>query len=370
MMRRHLIPGMALLLLASGCKQKAPDTAAATPADQGIQVGRENVVIVEPQKLTTGPALSGTLSAERTAQVRAEVAGAVTAMYVEQGQSVSRGALLARIDDTSIRDTYLSARSAMNSAQSSLDLAKRNAERSATLAKAGAIADRDLESARQTETSADATLADTRARLATAEKQLSKTEVRAPIGGIVSERPASAGDVLLVGGALLTIVDPSSMRFEASVPAERLATLKVGTPVDFSVSGYEKRTFSGRIERINPSVDPATRQVRLYVSIPNAGQPLVAGLFAEGRVATDSKTAIALPASAVDERGTSPTVLRLRASKVERVAVQLGVRDEIAERVEIRSGIQVGDTILVGTAQSVSEGATVRLVGEETSGKQ
>ena len=153
-------------------------------------------------------------------------------------------------------------------------------------------------------------------------------------------------------------------------PAVGRAKVGGGAAVEWSVGGYEKRTFAGRSVGIKPSVGAATRQVRLYVSIPKSGQPLVAGLFAEGRVAKDSKTAIALPASAVDERGTSPTVLRLRASKVERVPVQLGVRDELAERVEIRSGIQAGDTILVGTAQSVSEGATVRLVGEETSGKQ
>jgi RND family efflux transporter MFP subunit len=361
MTRRLLLPGSALLL-ALACKPKAASPAA--PADQSIQVGHENIVIAEPIKLTTGPAISGALSAARTAQVRAEVAGAVTAMYVEQGQSVARGALLARLDDTSIRDTYLSAKSNILSAQSALDLAKRNAERSATLAQAGAISDRDLEAARQAEANAEAALADAKARLATAEKQLAKTEIRAPLAGIVSERPASAGDVLQVGGALLTIVDPSSMRLEASVPTERLAALKVGTQVEFSVSGYEGTTFTGRIERINPSVDPATRQVRIYVSIPNTGRPLVAGLFAEGRVATQSKTAIAVPIAAVDERGTNPTVLRLRASKAERVPVQLGVRDELAEKVEILSGVQPGDTVLVGTAQSVSEGTVVRVIGE------
>ncbi len=89
-------------------------------------------------------------------------------------------------------------------------------------------------------------------------------------------------------------------------------------------------------------MDPATRQVRIYVSIPNAEEALVAGLFAEGRVATDARRAVAVPFSAVDRRGTAPVIHRIKDGKVNVVPVELGVRDEAAELIEVNSGICSG----------------------------
>jgi RND family efflux transporter MFP subunit len=188
--------------------------------------------------------------------------------------------------------------------------------------------------------------------------------VRAPISGAVSERAVDPGDVVQVGAGLFTIVDLSSLRLEATVPVEEIDRLKVGVPVEFNVSGYDRR-FSGRIERINPAVDPATRQARIYVVIPNAEQSLVAGLYAEGRVATDARRAVAVPTSAVDRRGTAPVIHRLKGGKVQVVSVRPGVRDEATELVEMLSGIAPGDTVLLGSAQGVTEGAAVRITEEE-----
>ena len=90
-----------------------------------------------------------------------------------------------------------------------------------------------------------------------------------------------------------------------------------------------------------------------------------AGLFAEGRVATETKRAVAVPVSAVDSRGTSPVVRRLRDGRVVEIPVQLGMRDEVTEMVEIRSGLTPGDTVLLGSAQGVAPGARVRVLQEE-----
>ncbi|HXG45494.1 MAG TPA: efflux RND transporter periplasmic adaptor subunit [Gemmatimonadales bacterium] len=336
----------------------------APPVDPGVEVGRENIVIAALGTLRSGPAISGTLAAERAATLRAEVSGSVLEVMVEQGQPVARGQPLLRIDDAAIRDGYQAARSALRAAELSADLARRNAERAAALAQAGAIAERDLETARWNETSAAAQLADARTRLAQAEQQLARTVVRAPFAGVVSERPVNAGDVVQVGTALVTVVDPSRLKLEAAVPAGRLERLTAGAPVEFTVAGLEGKTFSGRVARINPAVDPATRQIRITVQVPNPGGRLFVGLFAQGRVALAATTGIAVPSRAVDERGITPSVLRLRASRVERVPVGLGVRDEIAEQVEIVSGVSAGDTLLVGTAPGIAEGSVVRVVGE------
>ena len=361
---RHSWAVLAMLALGlASCKQKATDTGMAA-VDPVVLVGRENVAVAKLEELRSGPPISGTLEARTEARVRAEMGGQVERTFADEGQRVREGVLLARLDDSAVRDAYLSAKSAVRSAESGLQIAQRNAERSSRLAQAGALPERDLETAQLNATNAEGALADARARLALAEKQLGNTMVRAPITGAVSQRAVDPGDVVQVGAALFTIVDLSSLRLDATVPVEEIDRLKVGAPVEFSVTGYDRR-FSGRIERVNPAVDPETRQVRIYVVIPNAGQSLVSGLYAEGRVATDTRRAVAVPTSAVDRRGTAPVIHRLKAGKVVVVPVQLGVRDEASELVEIHSGITPGDTVLLGSAQGIAEGAPVRITQEQ-----
>jgi len=163
------------------------------------------------------------------------------------------------------------------------------------------------------------------------------------------------------GAHMFTVVEPSSMQLEASVPAEQLASIRVGVPVAFTVSGYTGRQFLGTITRINPTADPITRQVRIYVSIPNAGRTLVGGLFANGRMSSTTKMGLIVPTSAVDVRGAAPTAMRIKQGKVEKVQVQLGITDKTSESVEVIAGIQAGDTLLLGAAQGITPGTAVKV---------
>jgi len=298
---------------------------------------------------------------EREAAVRAQVGGSVLQTFVDQGQAVRAGQTLGRIESGGLQDVYLSARSGVTAANNNADIARRELERAEKLLAAGAIAERDIEQARRSAISANAALADARARLATAQKQVGNTVITAPISGIVSDRQVSAGDVVQPGALLFTVVDPSSMRLEGSVPAEQLSQVRLGAPVTFTVNGYPGRSFAGKVSRVNPTADPATRQVRIVISIPNAEGRLVGGLFATGRLASESRTGMVVPASAVDSRSNVPAVFRIKGGKVERVPVQLGLRDEGAERIEIASGVQVGDTLLLGAAQGITTGTIVKV---------
>ena len=355
---------LALSLLAGTLAATAcgSDTEAkARPADAPLSIGAENVAVAAPGRIEAGPLVSGSLRPEREAAVRAQAGGSVLQVLVEKGQAVAAGQPLLRIDDSAVRDVHLSAQSGVRTAEQSLVVARRNVERAQALAEAGAIADRDLEAARVQAADAQAQLADARARLAGARKQLQNTVVRSPIAGVVSDRPVNAGDVVAPGAPLATVIDPARMRLDASVASEQLGMLRVGAPVRFTVTGYPGRTFEGRVERINPAADPVTRQVPIYVSIPNPGGTLVAGLFAQGQVASESREVLVVPAGAVDERGVTPAVLRVRGGKTERVPVTLGARDDSG--VEVVSGVAAGDTVLVGAALGTAPGVPVRVGG-------
>jgi membrane fusion protein, multidrug efflux system len=363
--RNHSMRALAIATISAvfACKGGEKETAAAA-ADPVVTIGQENIALARLTELRSGPAISGSLQPRTEARVRAEIGGPVERTFAEEGQRVRQGALLARLDDTAVRDAYLSAKSAVRTAESSLQNAQRNLERSTRLAKAGALPERDLETAQLNATNAEGALADARSRLASAEKQLAHTVVRSPISGAVSDREVDAGDVVVVGAELFRIVDLGSLRLEASLAASEIDRLKVGMPVEFEVSGYDRR-FTGRIERINPAVDPATGQVRIYVAIPNERQALVAGLFAEGRVATDARKALGVPLAAVDQRGTEPLLHVIKDGEVKHLPVRLGVRDEATDLVEVSSGIAEGDTVLLGSAQGVAEGAAVRVGADE-----
>jgi membrane fusion protein (multidrug efflux system) len=354
---------IALGLVACGDKAEEPAAAEGPPA---LTVGAESIHRVATETLSTGPTMSGSLEPVREATVHAEVPGSVVQTMVEEGQAVGAGAVLARIDDSSLRDGVLSAQSGVRSAEQQLTVARRNAERSEALVKGGALPEREAETARWNVTNAEAMLADSQSRLTLAREQLDKTIVRAPFPGTVSKRAVATGDTVQPGKEMFTLVDPSRMRLEAQVPAERLAEITVGAPVDFTVSGYPGQQFRGEIERINPVADAATRQVAIYVALPNDAGRLVAGLYAEGRVAALARSVLAVPASAIDRSQPEPAVLRVVGGKVERVPVRLGITDETSERVEVVDGLAAGDVLLVGAARAITPGATVELPGETT----
>jgi RND family efflux transporter MFP subunit len=357
-----------LAALAVGCKGADTSKAATTPS--GVMVGPENVAVVKAQEIRSGPAISGTLEPEEQATVRAEVGGAVLRTAAEQGQRVAKGALLAAIDDATLREAELSARAAVTTAQNTADVNKRQVERNDALLKAGAIADRDVELARNQYSASEAQLANAKSMLANAQKQLGKATVEAPFTGIVSARTVSAGDIIQVGAAMFTIVNPSTMRLEASVPADQLSAARIGAPVDFSVNGYPGRQFTGRITRVNPVADPSTRQVRILVSLPNANGQLVGGLFADGHVASEVRNAPVAPIGAVDERGLKPSVMKINHGVVEKVEVELGIRDAATETVEIRKGLAPGDTILLGAARGITEKTPVKVSAPSDTGRK
>jgi RND family efflux transporter MFP subunit len=349
------------MLAIAGCRPSSGEDADAAARRNAIQLGPENVAIVANGVVRTGPVISGTLAPVRDAQIRAQIGGSVLEILAEQGQRVAANQPLARIDAAGLRDAFASAQSAVASAKTAADYAARQAQRYDTLATAGAVSPRDRETVIQSNAQAQATLSDAQARLVTAEKQLAYSVVRAPFAGVVGERDVSAGDIVQPGGLLFTVVDPSELQLQASVPAEQIASVQVRQPVTFVLNGYGDRTFAGKVARISPVADPSTREVQVYATIPNPNNSLIAGLFASGRVVTDSARGLIAPIEAIDTRNLRPAVERVRGGRVEHLDVELGLRDAVANRVQILGGVTAGDTLLRGSAQGINPGSYIRV---------
>ena len=349
-----------LALVATGCGGRE-SSAAENPASAAVvQLAPENVTTAAIGEMAAGPSVSGQLTAAREATVRAQVGGSLVALPVDRGQIVQAGATVAKISSRDLDAAFESSKAAVASAETALAVARTEHQRTETLVKGGALAARDLEQSRNAVSGAEAQLAAAKARQTSVWQQIDDTTVKAPFAGIVSARPASLGDVVAPGAELVTIIDPSSLRLEALVPSDQIQAVKPGAPVHVSIRGIAG-TVVGTVDRVSPSADPVTRQVSIFVSVPNRDGKLIAGLFADGRVHTATHRGVVVPLAAVDETGAVPFVTRIRDGKAERVPIDLGIRQLDTEMVEVTKGVDSGDVLIVGSSKGIAPGTPVNI---------
>jgi RND family efflux transporter MFP subunit len=355
-----IVSGLLISLAVAGCNKGAgntPDAAANTP----LLVSQEDVLVVRNSALTSGPSITGSVEPERRADLRAEVPAVVLAVLKENGDPVKKGDLLVRLDQTSIRDSLMSAQASMSAAAQAYDQAQRQLERMQTLQKTGVVSAQQVEDVEIRRNTAQSDREAARSRVVTARQMLERTEVRAPFDGIISDRKVSAGDTAQVGKELLKVIDPSSLRFEGFVSADSVGEVKTGQHVWFNIHGYEEKEFTGVITRVNPAANSTTRQVEVLVAFDDGKQqPNVAGLYAEGRIESRSTAALAVPAASVVREGDSAFAWKLSGDKLQKVALNLGERDARSGAYALQSGLSEGDKILRFPNGTLKDGQEVR----------
>lgn len=370
MQHRVLFAALTALALAACGKPADPAAAAAKPAGKAASgvTASTPVLLLSPEDLRTvaageagsGPVITGSVQPEKRADLRAEVAAVVTQVLKGNGDAVKRGDLLMRLDDTVLRESLQSAEASARAARQAFEQAERTVQRLKTLQGQGMTTVQALEDAEVRRNSAQSELAAAGSRVAGAQQQLRRTEVRAPFEGVVSERKASVGDTAQVGKELLKVIGPSSMRFEGQVSADRMHEIKVGQAVSFSVNGFPDVQFDGQVWRIDPTASASTRQVEVIVNFADpAKSPRVAGLYAEGRVqANGAKTLMLSDASIVRSDGKAG-VWRVKDGRIAKVAVQLGARDERRGEYPVTGGLAEGDVILRKPGDALVEGQQI-----------
>jgi RND family efflux transporter MFP subunit len=194
---------------------------------------------------------------------------------------------------------------------------------------------------------------------------LADTRVLAPVSGTIETRAVSPGERVNRSAPLFTLVRSDVLELAAAVPAVQASDVKVGQTIRFSAAN---RTVIGRVARISPTVDPASRAVTVYVQVPNPDRSLRGGTFATGRLVLSTGEVISVPTSAIRHRadGSAPFVYRITAGELEQVDVQIGFNDEASGQVEVVSGLQPGDRIVIGNVGTLGRGMKVQIVGGET----
>ncbi|MCY7386772.1 MAG: efflux RND transporter periplasmic adaptor subunit [Burkholderiales bacterium] len=336
-------------------------TGKAAATDKPLLLAPEDLVTIRSNSLASGPSITGSVQPERRADLRAEVSAVVLQVLKENGDTVRRGDLLVRLDDTSIRDSLASADASTRSADQAFVQAERQFQRMTTLRTSGMVSTQALDDAETRRNNAQSDLAGAKARAVQARQQLQRTEARAPFDGIVSDRKVSAGDTAQIGKELLKVIDPASMRFEGMVSADNIGDVKAGQPVSFRVNGYGEQEFGGKVKRVNPSANATTRQVEVLVDFAGDKQPKLAGLYAEGRIEAASRSGLTIAATALVRDGDKASVWRMKDNKLQKTAVVVGERDIRSGQFVILSGIADGDSVIRYPAATLKDGQPVAL---------
>jgi RND family efflux transporter MFP subunit len=372
MLRKTIIfLAIASALSACGKHDKDPAKPGATDTQANAQqkdgkavqllVSPEDVLTVQSSALANGPVITGSIQPERKADLRAEVSAVVLQVLKENGDPVKRGDVLVKLDETAIHDSLLSAQESLRAATQALEQSQRALARLKTLRESGMTSAQALDDAEVRRNSAQSELSAARARVAAAQQQVTRTVVRAPFDGIVSDRKVSPGDTAAIGKELLKVIDPASMRFEGRVSADKIAAVKVGQPVMFRVNGYGEQKFSGIVKRIDPSANDITRQVEVLVGFAGENRPRVAGLYAEGRIDAELSDALMLPESALVRDGDKTYTWKVKGNALAKADLAMGTRDPRTGSFEVKGGLAAGDMVLRHPNSSLKDGQKVEL---------
>jgi membrane fusion protein, multidrug efflux system len=364
---RSLLLAVLVAGLLAGCGKPGGAPAAETKAAQALLVTPEDVVTLGTADIASGPSLTGSVQPERRADLRAEVSAVVMQVLKENGDVVRRGDLLVRMDDTAIRDALASAELGARAAQQAFEQADRQLQRMKTLRQSGMASAQQLDDAETRRNNAQSDAEAARSRAATARQQLARTEVRAPFDGVVSDRKVSAGDTAQIGKELLKVIDPASMRVEAMISADQVANVKAGQAVTFRVNGYGDQQFAGKVRRVSPSANATTRQVEVLVDFVDQKQPKLAGLYAEGRVETESSSSLVITPTAFQRDGDKATAWKIKDNVLQKVDITVGERDPRTGQFIVKTGLAAGDKVIRFPNASMKAGQKVDVASTKAS---
>ncbi len=372
-MRRWLIALLILILAAVATRWVMQRRAAATnsgqPAPTSAQLVSDTVELspadligVQEQTLVQQVQVSGNVQSARSAWVKARIAGDVRELRVKEGDTVQQGQTIGRIDDTDAKDRLQQAKRQVEMAQAQLKTAQLTFDNNQALVNKNFISQTALINSQAALSSAEANLQSAIAGERIANKAVSDALLVAPFSGQVASVSTQMGERANVDARIVEIVDLSQMEVMVTLNPNEASAIKVGQTASLRVEGVSQ-DVTARLQRINPSVDPATRSVRAYLQLPST-PGLRQGLFAQGQISISQAKGLAVPLSAVRNDRPSPYVFKVQEGRIAMQALELGVKGPLSSEQEgetwvMVKGLRPGDAILASTVGTVREGLKV-----------
>ena len=318
----------------------------------------------------------GNLIGQATVAVTPRAAGRLESVAVRLGDRVSRGQRLAKIEDFEIQEQVKQAEAAQQVSEATirqreadLKLAQTNAERSRNLYERQLLPKQTLDDNESRYQSAIASVdlaraqsAQSKARLDELRINLANTNITSPVNGFVSKRTVDPGAFVSQNVPIVDVVEISTVRLVANVVEKDLKELQTGNATRVEVDAFPGEVFMGRIARVSPVLDPATRTAPIEIEIPNSAARLKPGMYARVSVTTSTrKQALVVPATAVVDLGGRRGVFTpLNESAVFR-ALDLGTEQQ--DIVEVLGGLAEGDTVITTGSSALRDGDRIVMPG-------
>ena len=306
--------------------------------------------------------ISGNIQAIDSVVIKARVPGEVVTLSVREGDAVQQGQVLIKLDPRDQQARLEQAQQQAAAAKAQWAISQRTLENNQALVAQGFISRNALDTSVSSATAAKSTWQAAQAAVDLARKAVEDTRLSTPIKGMVAKQYVQVGERVNVDARLLDVVDLSRVELQASLRPEDVTQVRVGTRGQIRVDGL-KQPIEAQVARINPSAAPGTRAVTVYLSL-KPHEALRQGLFANGQLELARATSLILPRSVIRQRTNGSYVQLVRQGKVVHQAVTLGAEGQMAGDqtlavVEVRSGLDGGESILKESLGLVKEGAEV-----------
>jgi len=359
-------------------KNELTGTAGAGGAQGAGRGGAGRVQQVQVGQITSGRisekvALTGSLKPKEQVDVNPKIAGRITQIQVDVGQSVGRGALIAALEDDEIRQQIERSKASIAVADASiaqreaeLSNAKVELDRRQKLVESGVLSRQELDALEMRHRVALSQLELSRAQRRQSEAEQrelnirqSQTRVYAPITGVIAQRHLDIGAMGGSNTPIVTIVSVSPMVIEAKASEQDISRIKKGAQVNVTIDSLPGQKFTGKVMRISPLLDPQTRNGQVEIEIPNKGGSLKGEMFArvELNLGTERDTLL-LPRDALVYRGDKPGVYIIEAEKAKFIEVATGLTQE--DKVELLDGLKHGDKVITQGVNLIKDGDKVR----------
>lgn len=306
--------------------------------------------------------ISGNIQAIDSVVIKARVPGEVVTLSVREGDAVQQGQVLIKLDPRDQQARLEQALQQAAAAKAQWAISQRTLENNQALVAQGFISRNALDTSVSSATAAKSTWQAAQAAVDLARKAMEDTRLSTPIKGMVAKQYVQVGERVNVDARLLDVVDLSRVELQASLRPEDITQVRVGTRGQIRVDGL-KQPIEAQVARINPSAAPGTRAVTVYLSL-KPHEALRQGLFANGQLELARATSLILPRSVIRQRTNGSYVQLVRQGKVVHQAVTLGAEGQLASDqtlavVEVRSGLDGGESILKESLGLVKEGTEV-----------
>jgi multidrug efflux system membrane fusion protein len=348
------VAGLGLLL--AGCSRaegKAPGKPGSSRPALAVRVAP-----VAVQDVTYEVKALGSLEPQELVQVTAEVEGAVSEVHFHEGDHVSPGTVLARIDPERYRLEAARAEASLKQSQAELGRAEADLARREELFASQLVAVEEVNRSRGETSRLRAAAEAARAQRDWALQNLKRSDLRPPLAGVINTRTVETGQYVKLGNTLAILVDTSRLRLRFKVSETESLRAKGGSEVFFRVAALGAKTFPALIYHVGEIADPLTRQVEVLAWVRNPGE-LKPGFFAEVTLAVESKKgAMTVPEGAVQASERGFIVYAVEDGKARMKPVEIGLRTGTGV-VEILSGVKPGETVVVEGSDRLGDGVAV-----------